>query len=176
VFRVNLWAGLNWKSRYIAAWTSQAIDYSLRQGIDTELEDWHRATTASRLSVLDPHHMGMLLRKSRGDDPGRYGRERRAQANRCKRRNSTDDVKTGGWHTLRDQLGDVLRYCPSGIRRIGGTKLDEALVRNVRTWPVMLSEGHRKLPRCYISLSGGQGPFHQVGGPAELCHLRPPLD
>ena len=30
--------------------------------------------------------------------------------------------------------------CPSGIRHIGGAKLNLALVRNVRTWPVMPRE------------------------------------
>src|SRR3974377_2329378 len=43
-----------------------------------------------------------------GRDPGRYGRERRAQANRpMKRRKRSDDVRTGGWHFFRDQLGGV---------------------------------------------------------------------
>src|SRR4030088_2652493 len=30
--------------------------------------------------------------------------------------------------------------CPSGIRHVGGAKLNLALVRNVRTWPAMLRE------------------------------------
>ena len=47
-------------------------------------------------------------------DFGRHGRERRAQANRCR------SVESG--------LGD-----PSGIRRVGSAKLDQAFVRNVRT-------------------------------------------
>src|SRR6516164_10713117 len=36
-------------------------------------------------------------------------------------------------------LEDVLGLT-SGIRRIGGAKLNQALVRNVRTWPAMLRE------------------------------------
>ena len=36
-------------------------------------------------------------------------------------------------------LGDA-RDCPSGIRHIGGAKLNLALVRNVRTWPAMPRE------------------------------------
>src|SRR5262250_2298457 len=30
--------------------------------------------------------------------------------------------------------------CPGGIRHVGGAKLNQALVRNVRTWVVMLRE------------------------------------
>ena len=48
-------------------------------------------------------------------------------------RNFLDDVRTGGWHCLRDQLGGRPDVCPSGIRRVGSAKLDQAVVWNVRT-------------------------------------------
>src|SRR5271165_4125353 len=48
-------------------------------------------------------------------------------------RNAKDDVKTGGASSFRDQLGGGPEVCPSGIRRIGGAKPDQALVWNVRT-------------------------------------------
>src|SRR5262249_8696956 len=45
-----------------------------------------------------------------GQDSGRHGRERRAQANRCRSVESgLGDVKTGGGPFLRDQLGGFLR-------------------------------------------------------------------
>ena len=37
------------------------------------------------------------------------------------------------------------RKCPSGIRHVGGAKLNLALVWNVRTWPAMLRERHKRL-------------------------------
>ncbi len=40
----------------------------------------------------------------------------------------------------RDQFGGGPEDCPSGIRHVGGAKLNQALVRNVRTWPAMLRE------------------------------------
>src|SRR5262249_19828934 len=45
-----------------------------------------------------------------GRDSGRHGRERRAQANRCRSVESgLGDVRTGGGPFLRDQLGGCLR-------------------------------------------------------------------
>ena len=45
-----------------------------------------------------------------GQDSGRQGRERRAQANRCRSVESgLGDVETGGCPFLRDQLGGCLR-------------------------------------------------------------------
>src|SRR5262249_21766605 len=38
------------------------------------------------------------------------------------------------------------RYCPSGIRHIGGAKLNLALVRNVRTYTAMLREKAQAAP------------------------------
>jgi len=55
-------------------------------------------------------------------------------------RNSLDDVRTGGWHCLRDQLGGRPDVCPSGIRHVGGAMLNQALVRNVRTCAPMSRE------------------------------------
>src|SRR6266436_6379852 len=42
-------------------------------------------------------------------------------------------------------LGDA-RDCPSGIRHVGGAKLNLALVRNVRTWPAMPREKAQAAP------------------------------
>src|SRR6266446_10803066 len=36
--------------------------------------------------------------------------------------------------------------CPSGIRHVGGAKLNQALVRNVRTWPAMPREKAQAAP------------------------------
>src|ERR1700731_4470026 len=36
--------------------------------------------------------------------------------------------------------------CPSGIRHVGGAKLNLALVRNVRTWPAMPREKAQAAP------------------------------
>jgi len=44
-----------------------------------------------------------------------------------------DDAKTGGWPVSRDKFGSCPEGCPSGIRHVGGAKLNQALVRNVRT-------------------------------------------
>ena len=55
-------------------------------------------------------------------------------------RNFLDDVRTGGWHCLRDQLGGRPDVCPSGIRHVGGATLNQALVRNVRTCAPMPRE------------------------------------
>src|SRR5262245_11670278 len=55
-------------------------------------------------------------------------------------RNFLDDVRTGGWHCLRDQLGGRPDVCPSGIRHVGGATLSQALVRNVRTCAPMSRE------------------------------------
>jgi len=57
---------------------------------------------------------------------------------KCRKR--SDDVETGGWHFLRDQLGGNPEACPSGIRHVGGAKLNQALVRNVRTCAPMQRE------------------------------------
>jgi hypothetical protein len=35
---------------------------------------------------------------------------------------------------------------PSGIRRVGGAKLDQAFVWNVRTWPAMVREKAQAAP------------------------------
>ena len=37
-------------------------------------------------------------------------------------------------------LGGCPETCPGGIRHVGGAKLNQALVWNVRTWPVMPRE------------------------------------
>src|SRR5271167_480014 len=42
-------------------------------------------------------------------------------------------------------LGDAWD-CPSGIRHVGGAKLNLALVRNVRTWPAMPREKAQAAP------------------------------
>ena len=64
--------------------------------------------------VLISSHRKLLWSKARvvnvaekaGQDPVRYGRERRAQANRCRIVEiCLDDVKTEDWPTLRDKLG-----------------------------------------------------------------------
>src|SRR5204862_4680401 len=36
--------------------------------------------------------------------------------------------------------------CPSGIRHVDGAKLNQALVRNVRTWPAMAREKAQAVP------------------------------
>ncbi len=41
---------------------------------------------------------------------------------------------------LRDESGGGPECCPDGIRHVGGAKLNQALVRNVRTWPAMARE------------------------------------
>src|SRR6266542_3622870 len=57
---------------------------------------------------------------------------------KCRKR--LDDVRTGGWHFLRDQFGGSPEARPNGIRHVGGAKLNQALVRNVRTCPPMQRE------------------------------------
>ena len=57
---------------------------------------------------------------------------------KCRKR--LGDVRTGGWHFLRDQLGGRPDVCPSGIRHVGGATLNQALVRNVRTCAPMSRE------------------------------------
>src|SRR5262245_27117222 len=66
-------------------------------------------------------------------------------------RNFLDDVKTGGWHCLRDQLGGRPDVCPSGIRHVGGATLNQALVRNVRTCAPM----PRELYKLWNRMSSG---------------------
>ena len=44
-----------------------------------------------------------------------------------------DDAKTGGWPVSREKFGSCPEGCPGGIRHVGGAKLNQALVRNVRT-------------------------------------------
>jgi len=57
------------------------------------------------------------LRKRRDGDPGRHGRGRRAQANRCRSVESgLGYVKTAGWPFLRDQFG----RCPDTDRAASG--------------------------------------------------------
>ena len=48
-------------------------------------------------------------------------------------RNAMDDVETGGASSSRDKLGGRPEDGPSDIRHVGGAKLDQALVWNVRT-------------------------------------------
>jgi hypothetical protein len=56
---------------------------------------------------------------------------------KCRKR--LDDFRRG-WHFLRDQLEGNPEACPSGIRHKGGAKLNQALVRNVRTYSPMPRE------------------------------------
>ena len=65
---------------------------------------------SSHRKLLSPKAMVVNVAETPGRDSGRHGRERRAQANRCRSVEScSDDVKTGGWPNLRDQLGRCLR-------------------------------------------------------------------
>ena len=43
------------------------------------------------------------------------------------------DAKTGGRSFPRDEFGGFPEDCPSSIRHVGGAKLNQALVWNVRT-------------------------------------------
>jgi len=70
----------------------------------------HRKLLRSKAVVVN-------VAETSGYDLGRYGRERRAQANRCGSVEiPIDDVETGGWHFLRDQLGG----CPDTDRAASG--------------------------------------------------------
>ncbi len=68
------------------------------------------------------------MRKRRDDDPGKHGRERRAQANHRRRVESgLGDVKTGGWPFFRDEFGGGPECYLDGIGHVGGAKLNRAL-------------------------------------------------
>ena len=85
--------------------------------------------------------------KRRDDDPGRQGRERRAQANR---RRSVEIAKTmsepGAGTASGISSGDVLILPERRPARRRSAKLDQALVGNVRTWPAMPREKAQAAP------------------------------
>src|SRR6516165_9302051 len=65
---------------------------------------------SSHRKLLWSKAMVVSVAETPGQDFGRQGRERRAQANRCRSVESgLGDVETGGWPFLRDQLGGCLR-------------------------------------------------------------------
>jgi hypothetical protein len=72
---------------------------------------------SSHRKLLSSKAMVVSVAETSGHDPGRHGRERRAQANRRRSVESfIDDVETGGWHVLRDQFG----RCPDTARAASG--------------------------------------------------------
>src|SRR4029077_7221502 len=72
---------------------------------------------SSHRKLLRPKAVVVSVAETPGQDFGRHGRERRAQANRCRSVESgLGDVKTGGCPFLRDQLGG----CPDTARAASG--------------------------------------------------------
>src|SRR6516165_2334704 len=121
----------------------------------------HRKPLSSKAMVVN-------VAETLGHDLSRQGRERRAQANRCRSVESgLGDVKTEGSPALRDQLGGCPEFCLSGIRRAGGAKLDQALVRNVRTCAPMQRERSQaaQTARIRVPMRSNRG-----GAARSSCH------
>src|SRR5207248_11484817 len=72
---------------------------------------------SSHRKLLWSKAMVVSVAETPGQDSGRHGRERRAQANRCRSVESgLGDVRTGGAPFRRDQLGG----CPDTARAASG--------------------------------------------------------
>jgi hypothetical protein len=79
----------------------------------------HRKPLSSKAMVVN-------VAETLGHDLSRHGRERRAQANRCRSVESgLGDVKTGGSPALRDQLGG----CPDSDRAASGVQAARSSTR-----------------------------------------------
>ena len=79
----------------------------------------HRKPLSSKAMVVN-------VAETLGHDLSRQGRERRAQANRCRSVESgLGDVKTGGSPALRDQLGG----CPDSVRAASGVQAARSSTR-----------------------------------------------
>ena len=79
----------------------------------------HRKPLSSKAMVVN-------VAETLGHDLSRHGRERRAQANRCRSVESgLGDVKTGGSPALRDQLGG----CPDSVRAASGVQAARSSTR-----------------------------------------------
>src|SRR5215467_11138880 len=79
----------------------------------------HRKSLSSKAMVVN-------VAETLGHDLSRHGRERRAQANRCRSVESgLGDVKTGGSPALRDQLGG----CPDSVRAASGVQAARSSTR-----------------------------------------------
>ena len=82
-----------------------------------------------------------------------------------------NDVRTGGWHCLRDQLGGRPDVCPSGIRHVGGAKLNQALVRNVRTCAPMANLFLHYAFDMWMARTFPHIPFERYADDA-ICHCK----
>jgi len=81
---------------------------------------------SSHRKLLSSKAMVVNVAETLGHDLSRHGRERRAQANRCRSVESgLGDVKTGGSPALRDQLGG----CPDSDRAASGVQAARSSTR-----------------------------------------------
>ena len=106
--------------------------------IDVILCSSHQARTSSRPSNKYPRSfrtaMVTSLRRSRSVQPLQKCRKR---IRRCQNRGVTRPPGSAR---------GTPEACPSGIRHVGGAKLNLALVRNVRTYTAMLREKAQAAP------------------------------